>query len=353
LVRPAQAAPRTGIGLTARGRLVGAAIQFAVSVILTRLQENKLEAQLRRQFTDLYDRDVAPELAKRLQKLDGETARLTEEDPFATVYARVTLSQVTRYLNAVGAISSWPSDANVKSVAVADVVVSRDRQDDEQHVTGKDTKADPFSDMVVETDNEQLSYSVAIPLSTSLDQRVLRSVQVAIEHGIPLRRVVADRGGQWTADQRDAYMRAYIEVTRGRPELTPLSEDALRYQAEVAREAQIVGWFGRADFEAARAAVRLGRSVRELDAMTHWGSEAQRERFVRAYIEVARDHPLDRRLYDDAFAFLDEITRPERERQARERRERERLLREWIEWHERHPVIIPPVEAPRALQQNE
>jgi hypothetical protein len=57
----------------------------------------------------------------------------------------------------------------------------------------------------------------------------------------------------------------------------------------------------------ARQAAAAGHSVRVIVEHTHWSSRAQRDEYVRAYIEATASRPEFKALHDDASRYAEEL----------------------------------------------
>jgi hypothetical protein len=337
----ARGAPPTSFKGTAKqaGKAVATtagliALDWIIQKGIDRLDRESDERYNNKEYHRLYEAKIQPEIERRLEAQQGEIARLADDDPFAPIYVRIAENE---FIDVEDSSDKIPTEGGDFYSDVHHHERLKDLSLDAVEVSHTPTPPS-YSDAISGTEHYHVlmfdvttvhvirhrESSSQLDPSTTLEERMLRSIQTAVDGRVPLQQVI-EAHPNWTPQQQGAYGRAYVEVTAEDDDVVDLHEDAAAYREEVARERRLEGFYGKPTVQSARAALYSGKSVRELGKAPGWASEAQRDRFVRAYVEVAYEEAgADSPQYKEALKYLREIERAEAERERRAKRTRQR-----------------------------
>jgi hypothetical protein len=223
----------TGLGrpsFTLKGFIVQALIWAMIDYILGQLDE-KIE---RAAVKELMAANVEPRIKQRLAELDDEAQRLTMKDPFATVYANVTINvDVHGTEDELGGKSE-----DIRNITFSDMKVSLKPEQDSKRGEEVDTFRSPFTGQRFYKFTRVETYPLPLQFPETADQlesRQLRfTAEKLVELGIPARRF-AEAMTSWSEEKTNRFVEVYIEVSTGQHH-----DDAVKYLEEISKRPS--GW---------------------------------------------------------------------------------------------------------------
>jgi hypothetical protein len=252
-VEQGAATVRVGTPQLTLGRVAGVVGEFAIWMMVDYILRSWGDMRERAQIAELMTANVEPRIKQRLIELDAEAQRLTIENPYATVYANVTVT-----LRYEGMADEYGTKREgIHDVSFSDLRLALAPHEDVQNGGEVTRSHNPLSGNRIYATIRTATIPLPLKFPETADGLELRQLRFTarklVDAGITARGY-AEAATYWSEGQTERFVQAYVDVSRG-----PQREEARHYLEEIRRRSP--GWRDAQRMSALRTPFRSGPTI--------------------------------------------------------------------------------------------